>query len=622
MTGRRVLFFGTYDNQRSPRAQILREGMAALGYSGEECVVPLGFSSELRVSMLLRPWQVPLMAARLAFVWIRLLAKSRRRRADVVVVGYMGHLDVLLARLRFPRTPIVLDHLVSLSGTAADRNLKHRWFARVLAAADRAALRAADVIAVDTDEHLAELPPEAHGRGVVAPVGAQQEAFDIRESGPAPPRPPPLRVIFYGHYIPLQGAPVIGDAIAELHRRGRHDIRFTMLGRGQDLEETRRRAGRSTSVEWVDRIVEPGDLLRLVRHHHVALGVFGTNPKTAKVVPTKVFAASALGLAVVTASNPPQRRLLGDAALFVAAGEPSVIADALEQLADDPHQVSSLAKSAAAVADEHFRPASVAKPLIARLKEIGVGGGELAFDGKVPPLTINAWHRWDVIERVLDELAPRSVLEIGPGKGALAARVARRTRYVAVEIDDVSRAATAAALTSARSVGVAVADLDAAQPLGPFDMVGAFEVLEHIDDDVGALKEWRELLSSGGHVVLSVPAHRARYGAWDARVGHVRRYDRGDVEAALSAAGFEIEGMWSLGWPAGYVLETAWNAVARRSPGTGTAAVRTAGSGRNLQPNVLLGPLLRVVSLPGRWLQRRRFDSDAGTGWLVVGRAP
>ncbi len=617
----RILFFGTFDNQRSPRAQILREGMAALGHHVEECVIPLGFSSERRVSMLLRPWQIPLMAARLGIVWVRVLLRSRGQRPDVVVVGYMGHLDVLLARVRFPRTPIVLDHLVSLSGTAADRRLRHRWFAGVLDRADQAALRAADVIVVDTQEHYADLPTSHKARAVVVPVGAQQAAFATREEI-APPPPPPLQVIFYGHYIPLQGAPFIGDAIAELHRSGREDIQFTMVGRGQELAETRRRAGASSAVRWVDRIIEPGELLRLARRHHVALGVFGTGPKTGKVVPTKVFSASALGLAIVTAANAPQRRLLEAAALFVPPGDPSAIARALEGLADDPQLRSTLAQQAATVADEHFRPASVAKPLVDHLQKRGVLDPTSSRATSTPPLTINAWHRWEVIERVLDDVAPQSVLEIGPGKGAVGARIARRTSYVAVEIDDVSRAATEAALASANSDGVVVSDLEDARDLSPFDMITAFEVLEHIEDDVTTLRTWCELLAPGGRVLLSVPAHRARYGAWDARVGHVRRYDRRDIEATLEAAGLEVAGMWSLAWPTGYLLETAWNALARRSPGTGNAAARTAGSGRNLQPNVFLGPLLRVISLPGRILQRRRFDSDAGTGWLVVGRAP
>ena len=53
----------------------------------------------------------------------------------------------------------------------------------------------------------------------------------------------------------------------------------------------------------------------------------------------------------------------------------------------------------------------------------------------------------------------------------------------------------------------------------------AFEVLEHIDDDALALKQWREYLRPSGWLLLSVPAHQDQYGAADELVGHYRRYD-------------------------------------------------------------------------------------------------
>src|SRR5213594_3401315 len=108
-TGRRVLFFGTYDARRYPRVRVLQEGFATLGDEVLECNVPLRLDTAARVKMLRRPWLVPL------------LARSRRcRGVDVVVVGYMGHFDVHLARLLWPRTPVALDHLVSARDTALD----------------------------------------------------------------------------------------------------------------------------------------------------------------------------------------------------------------------------------------------------------------------------------------------------------------------------------------------------------------------------------------------------------------------------------------------------------------------------------------------------------------------
>ena len=68
-----------------------------------------------------------------------------------------------------------------------------------------------------------------------------------------------------------------------------------------------------------------------------------------------------------------------------------------------------------------------------------------------PPLTIGAWLRFDAIRRGLDSLSPDRVLEIGPGLGAMAHRLATRHEYVGLELDAVSHAATAAVLTRAGS---------------------------------------------------------------------------------------------------------------------------------------------------------------------------
>src|SRR4029450_3121307 len=121
-TGRRVLFFGSYDARKYPRVQVLQEGFAALGDEVLECNVPLRLDTAARVRMLRRPWTVPLLALKLATCWVRLIARCRRfRGVDLVVVGYMGHFDVHLARLLWPRTPVALDHLVSAGDTALDR---------------------------------------------------------------------------------------------------------------------------------------------------------------------------------------------------------------------------------------------------------------------------------------------------------------------------------------------------------------------------------------------------------------------------------------------------------------------------------------------------------------------
>src|ERR1044071_8896282 len=177
-TGRRVLFFGTYDARRYPRVRVLQEGFAALGDDVLECNVPLRLDTAARVKMLRRPWLVPVFVAKLAATWVSLIVRSRRfRGVDLVVVGYMGHFDVHLARLLWPRTPVALDHLVSAGDTALDRGASSGWLVRLLDRLDRAAVNAAHFPCVDTPEHRERVWLPARPRSVVVPVGAPKVWF-------------------------------------------------------------------------------------------------------------------------------------------------------------------------------------------------------------------------------------------------------------------------------------------------------------------------------------------------------------------------------------------------------------------------------------------------------------
>jgi glycosyltransferase involved in cell wall biosynthesis len=359
-TGRRVLFFGTYDARRYPRVRVLQEGFAALGDDVLECNMPLRLDTAGRVKMLSRPWLVPLLAVKLAATWLRLIARSRRfRGVDLVVVGYMGHFDVHLARLLWPRTPVALDHLVSARDTALDRRVSSRWLVRLLDWLDRAAVNVAHLPCVDTAEHRDRVSARARDRSVVVPVGAPSEWFypPMRTASER------VRVVFFGSFTPLQGAPVIGEALRLL--AGDDRFAFTVVGRGQDYEETRAAAG-AADVEWIDW-VEPELLPYLVACHDVCLGIFGTGPKALRVVPNKVFQGAAAGAAIVTSDTPPQRQELGEAAAYVPAGDASALADELRRLAADRERLWELRAAAYGRANERFHPAAVIEPLNACL---------------------------------------------------------------------------------------------------------------------------------------------------------------------------------------------------------------------------------------------------------------
>ena len=357
-----IVAFGTYDAARHPRIAVLVAGLRAHGHEVVELDRPLGFTTAERVRMLREPWRLPLLAVRLLVCWAGLVADAVRLRARrgapaAVVVGYLGHFDVLLARVLFPRTTLVLDHLVFAADTATDRGARGLRV-RALGLLDRAATGAADVVVVDTPEHLAMLRDPA--KGVVVPVGAPEAWFV--DGSAAALEGEPLRVVFFGLYTPLQGAPVIGRALAIAAEAGTV-LQVTMAGTGQDLPETVELAG-DAEVTWIDW-VDPAELPALVATHHVCLGIFSDTPKGLRVVPNKVFQGLAAGRVVVTSDSAPQRRLLGDHLELVPPADPAALAARLAELAE-PGRYAAAAQRARAGRDA-VRPAAVVGPLVERL---------------------------------------------------------------------------------------------------------------------------------------------------------------------------------------------------------------------------------------------------------------
>jgi SAM-dependent methyltransferase len=239
-----------------------------------------------------------------------------------------------------------------------------------------------------------------------------------------------------------------------------------------------------------------------------------------------------------------------------------------------------------------------------------------------PPLSIHAWLRYAAIERLLPRHASGTALEIGVGGGSVGVLLARRFDYVGVELDD-----TAISLARQR---FAHHGLDATRLLHggldrvegrTFDLVCAFEVLEHLEDDRGAVEEWQSFTRPGGTLLFSVPAGPDRFAAADAKAGHFRRYSRDDIHRLLADGDFVDVRILNYGYPVGYGLEAARNLLARRElRKERTQVERTLASGRWLQPSDWAAPITRAAATPWQILQRPFMGLDSGTGIVVAAR--
>jgi SAM-dependent methyltransferase len=135
----------------------------------------------------------------------------------------------------------------------------------------------------------------------------------------------------------------------------------------------------------------------------------------------------------------------------------------------------------------------------------------------------------------------RRFLEIGCGNGAVLRAVAASRaweRLVGSELHPSGLAYARKRLPS----GVEFVQMDARNipAVGAFDLVGAFDVIEHIADDEAVLRGMRAATQTGGGTIIAVPQHPWLWSRADDIAYHQRRYRRGELEAKLLRNGFEI----------------------------------------------------------------------------------
>lgn len=82
-----------------------------------------------------------------------------------------------------------------------------------------------------------------------------------------------------------------------------------------------------------------------------------------------------------------------------------------------------------------------------------------------------------------------------------------------------------------------------------YDFILCLETLEHIKDDLAAMKKISTLLKPGGFLVLSVPAHKTAWSKIDELKGHFRRYEKKELRERLVKSGFKVQEIYSYGFP-------------------------------------------------------------------------
>jgi SAM-dependent methyltransferase len=155
-------------------------------------------------------------------------------------------------------------------------------------------------------------------------------------------------------------------------------------------------------------------------------------------------------------------------------------------------------------------------------------------------------HWWFLGRRavILAEMARRlpagraRIAELGCGSGGMLEALSRFGTAVGVETDAALRARA-----QERGLDVRAGTLPDAIPLHPgrWDAVCLFDVLEHVDDEAGALAACRRLLVPGGRLFVTVPAYAWLWSRHDELLGHRRRYTVRALRQVAERAGFAVE---------------------------------------------------------------------------------
>jgi SAM-dependent methyltransferase len=152
-----------------------------------------------------------------------------------------------------------------------------------------------------------------------------------------------------------------------------------------------------------------------------------------------------------------------------------------------------------------------------------------------------------------------------------------------------------------------------------FDLIGMFDVLEHIEDDRAALGAVRESLEPGGRLVLTVPAGPSLWSRFDEESGHQRRYTAGTLRRVLAAAEFRVEYVtyfMSVIYPAVWIsrrLEAALAPLSRRF-----AAPRRSAIGSELHLPRLVNSMFRELLRLETPIVERRRRLPFGTSILAI----
>jgi len=218
-------------------------------------------------------------------------------------------------------------------------------------------------------------------------------------------------------------------------------------------------------------------------------------------------------------------------------------------------------------------------------------------------------------------------LEVGCGRGDVSAYLAAKG-WQGTAIDFSDAAVAQASRNLAAFPRVTVRQQSLREVSGAFDCVIMWDVLEHMEDDTGALRIVERLLRPGGQLLLAVPSNPREWRWDDDFYGHFRRYTVADMTAKLKQTGFEAQAFWDFTFPWFWLMRRMYTRI--KSP-TPVVIDRQASTKASATVNAWDVPLVSrlldqtaILWYPLHRVQFRFFRNATGRGheFFVLARKP
>jgi glycosyltransferase involved in cell wall biosynthesis len=269
------------------------------------------------------------------------------------------------------KCPLVFDPLISAYQKEVGE--KEKWEAgegpaKRLRSWEAGLFRQADLVIADTRLHArfyADTFGLDPGKTCVIYVGADDALFRPVD---AVPSGPPVEVLFYGSFLALQGPGLIIDAAREIENK---NIQWVMLGDG-DLRPRLEARSRGLANVRFEPWTPYERLPRRLAQADILLGIFGTTPKAAMVIPNKVFQAMAVGRPLITRRSEAYPQQVRDSRVigWVPPGNARAIAEQVAKMAADPGGLLHRGRQIRKLYDQYFSLHHIRRQLQAALERV------------------------------------------------------------------------------------------------------------------------------------------------------------------------------------------------------------------------------------------------------------